>query len=355
MRTVFSWWFLRCIATLVAASVIFAASLGLLVARAANISAGQEWARPAHMALKKIGPLGVQSGTPVLFSNLDCVRLTYRLVAKDTMREGCFSRTAFGLMETDDQVVIFEGTDEGLPLEAYGPHDTPVPWPESAGMPVLTPLNTGGSRLGLYSHPLAALTEKRDALGRLTAKKLSAAPDLTIKDGSGRPLVINPQTLAFSQGGGWLAAETLAGSFVRVDLSSRQVTPFAPAYVSTGGPAPLKSQVAVSSDGSYIAVANDYAAEFKVYDLTDCGAAYRYDRRDMPPLDCPWHDYHRYLASKIPGLRGIRRLRFVNDGLLSFEAVSSDGSRSGLYELAPSPDIGPLTGYIGLGDSYTSG
>src|SRR6185437_3010028 len=55
-----------------------------------------------------------------------------------------------------------------------------------------------------------------------------------------------------------------------------------------------------------------------------------------------------------PGLQSVRHVRFLNDGLLSFEAVTSGGG-SGSYVLAPTDGITSLTDYIGLGDSYTSG
>jgi hypothetical protein len=212
-------------------------------------------------------------------------------------------------------------------------------------MLALNPLSTGGAQIGLYKNPLAVIKDRRDASGQLIAKKLAAPPDLTLKDPDGRPLVINPQTLAFSQGGSWLVAETLEGSFVRMDLNTLGIKPFAPAYGSTGSPALLKSQVAVSENGRWVAIANGYAGQFKVYDLAGCG----------PAPDCPSYDYWPFAASKIPGLRNIIRVRFVNDGLISFEALSSDGSRNGTYGLAPSPSITSLTDYIGLGDSYTSG
>ncbi len=347
-QKVFSWWFAKRLACLAAASALFGCILSTVLVSAGSglgITKANEktaWTAPNHMAVKRIGPLSPRQNTPVLFSNMDCTTVTYRLVAGHDMKTGCFTWTAFGMFDSDSYTVIFNGTDEGLPLEPYTAHQIPVPWPKAGEMLALSPLSTGGAQIGLYKAPLAAMQDRRDMLGRLIAKKLTTPPDLTLKDPGGRPLVINAQTLAFSQGGGWLAAETLEGSFVRVDLNTLDIKPFAPAYGSTGSPALLKSQVAVSEDGRRIAIDNDYAGEFKVYDLTDCGAADKHDQRDLPPLDCESYDYRPFVASKIPGLRTIKRLRFVNDGLLSFEAISSDSAHSGTYELAPAAAITSL-------------
>lgn len=120
-------------------------------------------------------------------------------------------------------VVIFNGTDEGLPLLGYTSQQVLVPWPGALDLVALQPLSTGGVYVSLYTDPLAVLSDQRDALGQLTAKQLTAPPNLPIRDSSGQPLVINPQTLAFSYDGSWLVAEDLNGSFVRVNLATLDI------------------------------------------------------------------------------------------------------------------------------------
>lgn len=316
---------------------------------------GPAWTAPHAMAMLRTGPADNRQSAPTLFDNLDCTSVTYRMVAESTMRTGCFTQTAFGMLDSDDYTVIFNGTDEGLPLVPYTASQIPVPWPKAGDLAALSPLNTGGSFISLYTDPLGAMRDQRDALGRLTAKRLASPPDLTLKDPSGRPLVINPQTLAFSDGGNWMAAETLSGSFVRINLSTLELLAFAPSYGSQGSPALLKSRVALSEDGRFAAIANDAAGEFKIYDLADCREAEEGSGRDLPPRDCASHDYRSFATQNIIGLRTIRQLRFVNESLLAFGAISTDPAHSGNYELAPAARITSLTDYIGMGDSYTSG
>lgn len=195
------------------------------------------------------------------------------------------------------------------------------------------------------------LQDQRNFLFQIKGKSLTGPPEILLTDRVGERLVVNPQTLAFSEGGSWLVIETLKGSFVRLNLATLEIKPFAPAFGSLGGPSMFSSQVAVSDDGNFVAIANSSAPAFKVYDLRQCGIP----TPNLQPENCPSFSYRPFVADKIPGLQFIRHLRFVNDGLLSFEAHSSDASKSGIYLLAPQAKITSLINYLGLGDSYTSG
>lgn len=331
---------------------MFSGVLCVVLAHAADSGgASPGWASPKSMAIRRVSSSTGAQATPVLFNNIDCTSVTYRLVASSTMRAGCFTETAFGMLDSDDYSVIFNGTDEGLPMIPYTAHQILAPWPKAMDLVALNPTALGGAVIGLYKNPLNAIKDQRDTLGRLTAKQLVSPPDLTLDDPSGAPLVVNPQTLAFSYGGSWLIAETLNGSFVRVNLSTLSVTAFAPAYGSQGSPGLLKSRVAVTEDGRFVAIANDVAGEFKVYDLATCDGK----TDGLKPQACKSYDYHPFASQHIERLRSIRRLWFINDGLLGFNVLSDGHGADGIYELAPTDSIVSLADYIGLGDSYTAG
>lgn len=303
------------------------------------------------MTIKRVSSVDSAQSEPNFLNNLDCSLVTYRLVAGSTMQTGCFTETAFGLLDSDTDTAIFNGTDEGLQLLPHTTHQVLAPWPKALDLVALDPIDTGGTLISLYKNPLAAAKDQRNLLAQLTAKQLTGPPDITLKDPSGKPLVINPQTMAFSDGGSWLVAETLGGSFVRINLATLAMTAFAPAYGSQGSPGLLKSRVAVSEDGHFAAIANDDATAFKVYDLATCNGVVN----NLQPQDCQSYDYRSFAGQRIAGLQSIRHMRFVNDSLLSFEAVAANPANSGIYELAPADSITSLTDYIGLGDSYTSG
>ncbi|HTB48969.1 MAG TPA: SGNH/GDSL hydrolase family protein, partial [Verrucomicrobiae bacterium] len=311
-----------------------------------------DWGGPNAITLRKVSPLGNMQDEPNLLSNLDCSPMTYRLVASSTMQTGCFTPTAFGLLDSDNDTVIFNGTDEGLPLTAYSPHQVLAPWPKALDLITLDATNTGGSYISLYKNPFNTLRDQRNLLGQLTAKQLAAPPELLLQDPAGQHLIVNPQTIAFSSSGSWLVAETLEGSFVRINLATLAMTPFAPAITIQGNPALLKSQVAISDDGRYVAIENDTVTSFKVYDLSTCSGG---NSSSLTPQHCQSYDYRAFVQQQIPGLQSVRHVRFVNDGLVSFEAMAASTSNNGIYELAPTDTITSLTNYIGLGDSYTSG
>jgi lysophospholipase L1-like esterase len=337
---------------LLAGFLVFTGMLCMIFAGASsNETTEPAWAAPTAKALRRVSPIASAQHEPNFLNNLDCSLIDYRNVSGSEMKTGCFTPTAFGLLDSDSGTVIFNGTDEGLPLTAYSPHQVLAPWPQALNIVALDPAITDGSYISLYKNPLVSLQDQRNILLKLTGKRLTAPPDIRLKDTAGNPLVINPQTIAFSDGGSWLVAETLGGSFVRINLATLDMTAFAPAFGSTGSPALLKSRVAVSDDGNYIAIANNVAESFKIYDLSTCSG----QPLDLQPRNCRFYDYLPFIKDQIGGLQSVRHVRFVNDGLINFEAQSSIASKSGIYVMAPTESINSLIDYLGLGDSYTSG
>jgi lysophospholipase L1-like esterase len=351
-QMLFSWRFAKRLVYLVAATVSFGCILSAVLAGASGISDNTPaWAAPNAMAIRRVTGVTVVQSEPNFLNNLDCTPITYRQAATSTTQTGCFTEAAFGLIDTDSGNVIFNGTDEGLPLLPHTPHQILVPWPKALDVIGLDPAYDNGAQISLYKNVFVALQDQRNFLTQVTAKQLDRPPDITLKDPSGNPLVINPQTMAFSEGGAWLVVETLGGSFVRVNLATLSMTAFAPAYGSQGSPALLKSRVTITEDGRFVAIANDAATTFKVYDLATCNGVVN----NLQPQNCRSYDYRPFAEQQIKGLQSIRHLRFANEGLLSFDAITSNPDNTGTYELAPAAAITSLTDYIGLGDSYTSG
>lgn len=309
----------------------------------ADTPAPSSWTMPNATAIRHVSTLPSTQQSPNYMSNLNCQSITYRLVNHQEMLTGCFTPTAFGLFEVSTQTVIYNGTDEGLPLKAYSPNQILVPWQNAGNLIVLDVRNTGGAYVSLYTNPLRYLQDEYNTTGQLTAKKLIEPPEIQLKDNSGQRITVNVPTVSISDGGGWLVAETLTGNFVRINLASLDVMPLSQSFGSLGSPGLLMSHLAVSEDGKHVAIYNSLADSFKVYDLSNCS-----DR-------CPSYDYQPSIGEKINNLRFIRHVRFINNNLLSFEATTTSTANDGVYLLAPSPTIQSLTDYLALGDSYTSG
>jgi hypothetical protein len=330
---------------LVVAAIGMLPVVKVLLAVAADASQDHPaWAAPEVTALKKASDIWGAQQEPNLLNNLNCMPLTYRVPSGTDMLSGCFSQTAFGMLDSDSETGIFNGSSEGVPLIPYVSQEIIVPWPNALVVVALDSVPTGGSLVSLYRNPLSYLKDRRDITGRLTAKVFQDPPDLPLYDGAGNRLVINPQTLAFSDSGSWMVAETVTGAFLRINLATLDRVAITTAFGSQGSPGFLKSQVAITNSGNFVAIQNADNSSLQIYDLEHC-----------PTNPCSNHDYWPFLKSHLDGLQKLRHLRFSSEGLLSFEAISSVSTLSGTYVIAPTANIGALTGYIGLGDSYASG
>lgn len=345
-------WIVKRLLYLVVAAVLFGCLLSLVMAgaRPSEIN-GPAWAAPTAMTLRQVSTTTGAQNEPNFLDNLDCSLVSYRLVSSGTMENGCFSNSAFGLMDSSASRVIFNGTDEALPLLSPVSHQVLVPWPNALELVALDAVSTGGSYISLYSNPLIYLQDQRNLIGQLISKRLTAPPDILLRDPSGQRLVINAQTLAFSASGSWLVAETVNGSFIRINLATHDVMAFAKSYTTSGSPGALPSRVAITDDGRFVAISNDFSTEFKVHDLDSCNGVIN----NLQPQLCKSFDYRSFAASQISGLRYIRHVRFVNNNLLSFETRTTGADSGGIYMLTPADKMDFLSDYIGLGDSYTSG
>lgn len=333
-------------ASLAGAAAACLCLLHATLAQAASIA----WVNPSAMSVQRVSDLSSSQRTPNFLSNLDCISLNYT-AATGSAQTGCFTGTPLGMIDSDSDTLLSISNDRGFGLVPYTTQEALVPWPNSSVLIALDAASTGGSYISLYRNPLLVVQNHRDASGKLVAKQLIKPPEISLKDPAGKQLVINPQTLAFSDNGSWMVVETLSGAFVRVNLTTLDMVAFAPAFGSQGSPGLLKSQVTINSAGDYVAIANKDAASLKVYDLTTCvaGAA------GLQLQTCAAHEYQPFVAGQIAGLQAVKHLRFINEGLLSFDAQTSVPSSSGVYELAPAATIKSLINYLALGDSYTSG
>ena len=335
------------------ASIIFLFLLFSIGAQIAALSTGttSSWASPKVMTVKKISNQIGPQHEQYYFENLDCALVEYRQAATSNKKTGCFIETAYGLIDTDTYTVIFNGTDEGLQITPYNDRDLLVPWKGSEALLQMLPAPTEGAYLAMYKNPIGNMTDKRNILMQITGKQITSFPETLLADSSGRRLVINPQTISFSNYGSYMVAETTYGSFVRLNISTNNVLAFAPSFARLGGGGSLRSQVAISDDGNYVAISNYDDQSFKVYDLSTCSSNVMETRSGY----CKSYDYRPFIKSKIGDISSIKHLRFINSGLISFEVISSNPNSNGIYELAPETEITNQIDYLALGDSYTSG
>jgi len=336
------WWRITACLLLCAAPIAGVWAQGSL-ANAPDVA----WTNPVTSSMKSLGPVS-QTGQTEDINNLnyDCTPETYRYQGDITgaMHDGCFVPTAFGSVDVRNGVVHITGMDGAVPLHAPGGYAV-LPIPGAAGLATASGAVPSGSYLHLYTYLPSQVELHYDWLLQ-PYLQLPSTGSFTLSDASGTPIIINAQSMAYSTNGSWMVVESPWHSFLRINMATFDILPFAPSFSGEAYDlAQHNSEVAITDDGRYAAIASDEFSTLKVYDLANCtGTA-----NGLGTLNCPSHEYHNYIASQISGWHLTRHLRFINDNLINFHA---DGNS---YILAPSLSINNLTEYLALGDSYSSG
>jgi lysophospholipase L1-like esterase len=345
-------------------SVIGALFAVLLAVPLLNVqpSADQvNWANPSAATIKSIAQKIDANNTdqPSYLSNLDCVQYTYRYQGSNNMQNGCFTTAAFGSMDVNSHATIFNSTDEAVRVEPSGSGFV-LPLPHSAVVADLTPASLAGSYLNFYTYFPNVLSDVWDYPHvHVSYKQITGEPNLHFIDQTGQQLPVNAQSMAFSTNGAWMVVESPWHSFMRVNLATFEIVPFAPSFNGWSFDTQMHtSQVNISDDGRYAAIQSDESSSFKVYDLTTCSGKVA---SDLKPLSCASHDYQQALYDSVPGYSHTTKVRFLNDSLLSINAAYNEGVGATALPavdtllLSPSGQIGSLINYLALGDSYTAG
>ncbi|MDB5169968.1 MAG: hypothetical protein JWN82_364 [Candidatus Saccharibacteria bacterium] len=300
------------------------------------------WAQPRAMALNNTGPVAVAETE----HSYACTAMAFRLIddLSKRLRQGCFVQSAIGLIDPDQSVAIFTGTDEGELIKFGGQSAALSILPYSASVGRFGGFPGMGTYMYLYTYfPGALQSEGIPQYGRY--KSVVSQPNFVVTDEAGQPLPVNSQALGYAPRGQWMVTESPGNALVRINLADFSILPFGKSFDTPGMPfAGHTASLAVTGDGRYAAVASTEFSSFKVYDLAAC----------TTPKACPAHDYWQYVKTQIgSNLSRISQVSFVRDDLISFNATN--GSQTNSYLLAPSGQITSLLPYLGLGDSYASG
>ena len=312
----------------------------------------EAWANPSVMAMKGTGQVSASAQTEDLHHiNYDCLPETFRYDFEPfgSMHTGCFASTAFGGFDIDNYVAYGFGLSGAVSVKTFG-NQAILPIPDSAGLFTTSPASPMGSYLHYYAYLPSDVQLQYDwQLKPYLQLPLSA--NKLLSDTSGQPIIVNPQTVAYSDNGSWMVVESPWRSFFRVNMATFDIVPFAPSFTTEAFDyANHESQLAITDDGRYVTVQSNEFKTFKVYDLATCIGTVT---TKLEPLSCRSHDYQPYVNGQITNLGRIQRVRFVNDGLISFHA--QEGADNNAYELSPTDKITNLLDYLALGDSYSSG
>jgi lysophospholipase L1-like esterase len=339
---------------LVLTSTLIALGILVLVGHHSNALTSDDWTAPKAMTVEKVGPYVSDDPSRLgRIDNLDCSQYSY--LSTDTngalqMLHGCFLDTSFGSVDVRNNGIGFSGAEDKLvKLIPFSPNQILLPWPGSTSMLSMESNPTGGAYLQLYRDVMPFLKSQYSVLGKVVAKQLTARPGYSVRDAKGAVITVNPGVLTFSGSAAWLVIEVPGGGFARVNAATLDVVYFArSAYAEgTGIPGLNDSQLAISDDGRYVAVVNTTLEKFRVYDLQNCSFT------DGAQQECPSYNYWPFIKNRVPDLSLATKVRFVNNGQLSFVGLTAIGESN--YRLAPADSINSLLDYLALGDSYTSG
>jgi lysophospholipase L1-like esterase len=333
-------------------SIAIVGGLGVFAGIGIAEPAPSPWMSPGNPTLKKTTDLPDNIAPSA--SNLDCDKVTSRIAGTNMTINDCVTRTALGLASSSG--IVFTGASEMVPIVPPFPYGGLFPIFNQGMMYTYSNAPVVGQYLSFYTSVLDKLKPAAEFVNSRWQYTLDKNPDFTILGSDGKPVSVNPGTMAFSANGSWMIVDIPFQGFVRVNLATFDMVPFAPSLNSPGDYASYSAKLAVSNDGRYAAVRPGNAQEFRVYDIASCVGAVLPVSRDK--VRCQSRDYWPYISSQLIGFRDIYQPRFMNNAQLGLYALydfSPGKFKVGQFTLT-APGENPVgIEYLGMGDSFASG
>ncbi len=338
-------------------AVIGGILLHLIVPVRADASAG--WLSTANPTLTKLTdlPSNVSPG----LSNRDCTQETYNAINPTTgaisTATDCFADSTLGQMGLFGSPALFAGTSQGVQINSDYPYLV-QPIPHQGMMLALSSAPVTGSYLNFYTDIRQHLSANYTITGILGSYTINHDPDFSLRDKNNAQIPTNAiGTLSYSSNGAWMLVDSPGGNFLRINMATFDVLPFAPSLNAPNDYANRQAATAISDDGHFAAIASYDYQYFRVYDLATCTGTTTNNYGQA--LNCQYRDYWPSLQSSLNGFRNIYSVRFTNDDNISLTAMynwqsSTSFSVSKFTLTAPGRQLHGLD-YLALGDSYISG
>lgn len=188
---------------------------------------------------------------------------------------------------------------------------------------------------------------------------LSDSPDLNFHYSSGQNIPFNYGTISFSASGQYFVADVPYKGFVRVNLATLSITPFAKTLILINGYGLNTAPTAIDNSGRYATVA--YGAfsgwgdpYFQIIDVDACNSVMATSPNTPMTINCPTADDTASIKQGINGFKYINGIAFANETTLLADVKTADGSMN-RYSITPSGAVPRLEDYLAMGDSYISG
>lgn len=322
-------------------------------AEASWVSAPSSWTKQKTYSSISQQPKNVDSTY-----NRDCqeTKVITRSIVKGFSEQSstqCVSSSAFGNV-TPSCMLQRSGTRQYGPLyNASRQSICLLPAPNNSGAVLAKNLVGYGFYYDLYPIVDQHLTTFTSDTGTISHTLGANVWTIPIADKSGKKIPLIPDSIAFSDNGVWMVADSPTIGHVRVNMINGEVTPFGATitYSSAASPA---WQTAISPSGRYAVMYSRDFNTFKMIDLDSCGIV---PTIITGALTCSSKSMLAETQSAIPSLLAISRIRFKGEQHVTLTAISRPGGilkiDSGYMTASGTPL--PTFDYLALGDSFASG
>lgn len=279
------------------------------------------------------------------------ITVVWPFVQSEQTKPACAVDTAYGAIDEQGYLQRASTNISGIVKDQTGAQAVVVAVPRSSDMLLLDKRAPGQTvYVYMYRNVQTLLKTVVSPDGSVT-HQLTEPPTTALRDERQQLLGVQFDSAAFSANGRWLVVDIPGRGLSRIDLTTMAVTPFVRWPIGYDSGSNPSYQTAVSGQGRFTVVSSTTYNLLKLFDVNSC---------TQPLLamyqTCASIDLQAYLAQRLPGFIGATRIRFIDETSLDFYATRKiGGSMVYGHYLLHVPGHKVNAGYMGLGDSFSSG
>jgi hypothetical protein len=344
-RIVGRWW-------LFAAAFLIITGVGLRIFPV-HADSEPDWMQVSSPAITQTDVPVADNQAPSQQDNKSCQQQLFVVGPLGEAANDCMVQTAFGWVGSSGNVVPNDGSVAYKIKFASPAMSSPIPVPHQQ-VTLATTTSSNGNNVLYYRNILSGAQVSTDPLTHQQIYTVTKGPDGILGDKAGNALR-QEDGVTFSSNGAWMVYDVPGVAFVRINMATLDVLPFAGSNAATNGYKPPVPSTAISNDGQYIAFASP-SGSLDIYSASTCLAVPNPITR---PARCKFRTFTTDLTAAISGYHHSTNVHFIANGVLGFTAiydyVDASHYRVANYTISTYDTARSSLGYLGLGDSYASG
>jgi lysophospholipase L1-like esterase len=312
---------------------------------------------PSLRALGNIEPGQIKPNLPCNWMTVTVVNNILNTIVSNE-ESLCMVQTPEGLVDHSGKYIELNTMSKAYPIKNNAP-----------GVSSLIPVPGQASAIAIHgdpSYPGSDLSLYKDLYSHLSFNvltqnfSLTDQPDMTFSYANHRALPFNTASLAFSDDGNYLMGDVVFQGFVRINLNTLDIVPFASTLPRSTSNGLQAASVAIDSSGEYATIGYNGALGWggvnflKIVDINSCSGALASDQYGTTGFHCAQVEEYPFLSSQISDLKGIAGLSFASDHSLIVDTYLNSG-RDERYMMTSFGQPSSLVQYLAMGDSYISG